>query len=377
MRTSGVSCGRDAGACRRGRKRSANSLRSQSPPVCSSIRPMVDRNDQEVELAHPADRGRLGAAFDDVDRRDGEALAGARVALAAGLGQVLRVDGRLSDRTRPGYCARRGNWRNWPRSGCRILAARPWKEASKLTSRSAGMPNLRESRTLPWQLPQVSRMWPALTGESALVCFRMECSPWQSVQSGACAMPRARAWPCTLARYWSTTSVWHIPQVSGTAVRKAWDFGRSSSCALPWQSAQSGAPSLPFLRGLAVHALLVVGGLIGVAGGAGRFGDVPDAEICRGIVAGVAGQGGMRALGDFLPLFVAGGAVGRRVMPAATEAAPAAPRKGPRAAEPSLRPRELNARFTAVRPPWKLFRRTGRRRNRQPPEGREVRQRRS
>ena len=61
-------------------------------------------------------------------------------------------------------------------------------------------------------------------------------------------MPRASAWPWTLARNWSTTSVWHMPQVSGTAMRKACDFGGSSSCALPWQSAQSGAASLPPLR---------------------------------------------------------------------------------------------------------------------------------
>ena len=30
-----------------------------------------------------------------------------------------------------------------------LLAARPWKEESKLTSRSLGIPNLRVSRTLP------------------------------------------------------------------------------------------------------------------------------------------------------------------------------------------------------------------------------------
>ena len=40
----------------------------------------------------------------------------------------------------------------------------------------------------------------------------------------------------TLARYCSTTSVWHMPQVSGTALRNVSDFGVSSSWALPWQS---------------------------------------------------------------------------------------------------------------------------------------------
>ena len=80
------------------------------------------------------------------------------------------------------------------------------------------------------------------------MCLTILCSPWQSVHSGAWVMPRAKAWPCTLARYCSTTSVWHMPQVSGTAVRNACDLGGSSSWALPWQRAQSGAPSFPLLR---------------------------------------------------------------------------------------------------------------------------------
>src|SRR5689334_5173130 len=74
-------------------------------------------------------------------------------------------------------------------------AARPWNDASKLTSRSGGKPNLRASRTSPWQLPQVSRMFRLLTGEAALLGRRMECSPWQSVQTGACITPPATAFP--------------------------------------------------------------------------------------------------------------------------------------------------------------------------------------
>src|SRR6185369_2769858 len=75
------------------------------------------------------------------------------------------------------------------------LAAKPWNDESKLTSRSDGSPNLRVSRTSPWQLPQVSRMCAAFTGEASLVCLKILCSPWQSVQSGAWVTPRARAWP--------------------------------------------------------------------------------------------------------------------------------------------------------------------------------------
>src|ERR1019366_6679133 len=128
------------------------------------------------------------------------------------------------------------------------LEARPWNDESKLTRRSVGSPNLRVKRTSPWQLPQVSRMCAAFTGEASLVCLRIRCSPWQSVHSGACVTPRASACPCTLARYCPATLLWHMSQVSGTAARNACDPGASSSCALPWQTAQSGAPSFPFLR---------------------------------------------------------------------------------------------------------------------------------
>jgi hypothetical protein len=128
------------------------------------------------------------------------------------------------------------------------LAARPWKEESKLTMRSVGKPKRLFRRTLPWQLPQVSRIWAAFTGEAALVCLMMLCSPWQSVHRGAWETPLASACPWMLARYWSTTSLWHMPQVSGTPARNAWDFGESNSWALPWQRAQSGAPSLPCAR---------------------------------------------------------------------------------------------------------------------------------
>src|SRR5262249_1190334 len=102
-----------------------------------------------------------------------------------------------------------------------LFPARPWNDESKLTRRSAGNPNLRASRTAPWRLPRASRLCAVFPWLDWLVCLRMLCSPWQSVQSGACVMPRANACPWTLARYCSTTSLWHMPQVSGTAVRNA------------------------------------------------------------------------------------------------------------------------------------------------------------
>ena len=41
---------------------------------------------------------------------------------------------------------------------------------------------------------------------------------------------------------------WHMPQVLGVAMRNACDLGSTSSCAPPWHTEQSGAPSLPLLR---------------------------------------------------------------------------------------------------------------------------------
>src|ERR1019366_2160598 len=73
------------------------------------------------------------------------------------------------------------------------LAAKPWKEASKLTTRSDGRPKARVRRTLSWQLPQVSRMCAALTVEAALPGLRILCSPWQSVHKGAWVTPFASA----------------------------------------------------------------------------------------------------------------------------------------------------------------------------------------
>ncbi len=101
------------------------------------------------------------------------------------------------------------------------LAARPWKVASKLTTRSGGNPKRLERRMSPWHRAQVSRMCRTCTGEDSLVCGSMECSPWQSVHSGAEGTPRSMAWPWTLALYCWTTSLWHIAQASGTILRNA------------------------------------------------------------------------------------------------------------------------------------------------------------
>src|ERR1039458_6539193 len=219
-----------------------------------------------------------------------------------------------------------------------LLAARPWNEESKLTRRSLGMPNLRVRPTSPWQLPHVSRILLTFTGLAALVCFRILCSPWQSVHSGACVTPRASAVPCTLDRNCSTTSVWHMPQVSGRpvlavharpellhhlGVAHAAGVGDRAAESLGFRRQQFVRPAVAQrairralvarLAGLSVDAFIVVAGLIGVARDAGGFGNVGRmGNFFVRLVAGIAGQPRVRALRQLLTLLlVAGDALGR------------------------------------------------------------------
>ena len=111
----------------------------------------------------------------------------------------------------------------------------------------------------------------------------------------------------------STTSVWHMPQVSGTAVRKAWDFGAQQFVGAAVAQGAIGRAFVAALARLAVDTLFVVAGLVGVARDAGRLGDIGRmGDFVVGLVAGIAGERGMRALGEFRPLIVTGGAFGRR-----------------------------------------------------------------
>jgi len=52
------------------------------------------RDHQQIELAHPAQSGRLAAAFRQVHAADRKTLASALVALSASLGQIARIDAR-------------------------------------------------------------------------------------------------------------------------------------------------------------------------------------------------------------------------------------------------------------------------------------------
>ena len=170
-------------------------------------------------------------------------------------------------------------------------------------------------------------MCAAFTGEASLVCLMILCSPWQSVHSGAWVMPLASAWPCTLARYCSTTSLWHMPQVSGTAMRKRLRLGGQQLVRAAVAQGAIGRAFVAALRAMAVHAAGVVAGLVlwqvthcglGILAGCGIL-------LVR-VVAGVAGQPLVSALLQFLPLIVAGSALrGRRRLSAAYAVAPAAP----------------------------------------------------
>ncbi len=65
------------------------------------------------------------------------------------------------------------------------------------------------------------------------------------------------------------------------------------------------------LAGLAVDALIVVARLVGVAGDAGRFGDIRGVgNFVVRVVTRIARECGVRALRQLLPLLVAGGALG-------------------------------------------------------------------
>src|SRR5450759_4216642 len=68
------------------------------------------------------------------------------------------------------------------------------------------------------------------------------------------------------------------------------------------------------LAGLPVDAFIIVAGLLGVAGDAGGFGDVGGVRnFFVRLVAGIAGERGVRALGQFLHLLLTVGASRRGV----------------------------------------------------------------
>ena len=69
------------------------------------------------------------------------------------------------------------------------------------------------------------------------------CAVWQSAQTGAVSLPAALVVPWMPTLYLSRTPEWHDPQVAGMFARNDRAVVSSvprMSC-LPWQSAQAGA----------------------------------------------------------------------------------------------------------------------------------------
>ena len=207
------------------------------------------------------------------------------------------------------------------------FAASPWKEASKLTTRSAGRPKRRDNCTLPWQFPQVSRMLPAYTGEALLVGARMECSPWQSVQIGRLGDALGQR----LAVDAGAELVGHLAVAHPASVRHL----LAELCRLGPQQFVRGAVAYAAIRrgpvaalgGLPVDSAIVIRLLPLVALAAGRLGDVRRMRIFVVFhMAGSAGHVGVRALCQLGPLIVVAGRacrVVRRRAPAACKPRPA------------------------------------------------------
>jgi hypothetical protein len=81
------------------------------------------------------------------------------------------------------------------------------------------------SRTPSWHWAQVVRASACTaTEELGSMCALMLWMPWQSVHTGACPLPRCRAWPWMLVMNCCDTSWWHRPQVAGTLNLKMGDL---------------------------------------------------------------------------------------------------------------------------------------------------------
>src|SRR3990167_4852980 len=76
---------------------------------------------------------------------------------------------------------------------------------------------------------------------------RIWCAEWQSVQTGAPALPRAASRPWMDCTYSARTPAWQAPQVTGMLARNTREVGsvRGLMSWAPWQSGQFAATSRP------------------------------------------------------------------------------------------------------------------------------------
>ncbi len=79
-------------------------------------------------------------------------------------------------------------------------AARPWKLSAYVSRRPPGIPYFSLIPSASWQLEQVRDTEATLTREAGSRAARMECSPWQSVQTGDLVTPWTMAVPWMLSR---------------------------------------------------------------------------------------------------------------------------------------------------------------------------------
>ena len=303
------------GAGRGGRRQRRASAKPEelADPVAALVKQHQsdgDRNQQQVELAHPAQRGRFaGAIGSQVHLADGEARPRAGVALAAGPRQVLWVDGGLRIRRRQdvmhAVATRAVRHRLRPRlSGQpvvgRIEADQPVRGHAEFARQphvamaaSAGLANVggvhRRSRVAGFDD----------------VVLAVAVGTQRGLRDAARHGLPVYARPVLFDHF----AVAHAAGVRHGGTKRL-GLGVQQLMRAPMAQRAIRRAFVAVLPRLAVDAEGVIAGLVGVASGADGLGDARRVG-CRvvALVAGVAGEPGVSALGELLPLAVAGRAV--------------------------------------------------------------------
>jgi len=178
---------------------------------------------------------------------DGETGTGARVALAASLGQVPGLIVDLGSDDGRDVVPHHGSSRSWRRS-----AIRPWRpavvggiEAHQAVRRKAELAGQADvAVATSASVADVRRVHRG----SFVGVFE---NPVLAVAVGAQRRLRDAArqrLPMHAGSILPAISLWHMPQVSGTAARNACELGDSSFVRASVAHATVGAPSFPFLR---------------------------------------------------------------------------------------------------------------------------------
>ncbi len=303
------------GAWRRDRRQPRAPAKPEelAEPVAAVVQqhqPDGDRNQQHVELAHPAQRGRFaGAIGSQVHLADGETRPRAGVALAAGPRQVPWVDGGLRIRRRQNVmhavAARAVRHRLGPRLGGQPVVGRV--EADQPVRGHAEFA----------RQPHIAMAAPAGLANVGGVHWRSRVAGFDDVVL-AVAVGTQRGLRDSarhgLPMYARPVLFGHFGVAHAAGVRhggtKRLGLGVQQLVRAPMAQRAIRRAFVAVLPRLAVDADGVIASLVGVASGADGLGD---ARRVGGrvvpVVAGVAGDPGVSALGELLPLVVAGRAV--------------------------------------------------------------------